>query len=136
VATRLYRTDRDLVAVLTRAGDLPHPTSVLSALGARSLRTATADEINASTDFAASLVCPVLLPPSVRVLADACIGHVDVVYSATGDGGTALGIRSRWLLTASGASVTELCGTGAEIDVTGDLDQEFTELTSRQRDWR
>jgi prolyl-tRNA editing enzyme YbaK/EbsC (Cys-tRNA(Pro) deacylase) len=137
VATRLYWADRDLVAVVVRAGELPHPASLLGALGASSLRTASADEVNALTDFAASLICPVLLPPSIRVLADSCVGTVDVVYAATGDGGTALGIRSRWLLTASGAAVTELCGTGASsIDVSDDLDREFTELTTRQRDWR
>jgi prolyl-tRNA editing enzyme YbaK/EbsC (Cys-tRNA(Pro) deacylase) len=109
VAVRMYLTDVGPVAVIVRAGETPHPGAVLSAVGARSVRAARPDDVNMVTDFAASLVCPVLLPESVPVLADSCVGHVDVVYAPTGDGGTALGIATRWLLTASRASVAELC---------------------------
>jgi hypothetical protein len=70
------------------------------------------------TDFAAPLVSPVLLGDHVDVLADSCVGHEEVVYTATGDTGTVLGIPSRWLLTASRARVTELCGAEApDIDL-------------------
>jgi len=109
VAVRLYYADDTLVAALVRAGELPHPGAVLAALSARTLRAAPADVVNDVTDFAASLVSPVLLPDDVPVLADSCVGLHDVVYTATGDGGTVLGIPSRWLLTASRARVAELC---------------------------
>ena len=123
VAVRLYRADDRLIAVLVRAGDHPHPGAVLNALGARSLRVAPHDLVNEVTDFAAALVSPALLPADVTVLADSCLGHVDVVYAATGDGGTALGIPVRWLLTVSRARVAELCGPEvSSLDLTDELE--------------
>src|SRR3954451_3915871 len=123
VAVRLYHADDDIVAVIVRAGEQPHPGAVLAAVGARSLRVVSHDEVNALTDFAAPLVSPLLLPDRVTVLADACVGHTDVVYAPTGDGGTALGISSRWLLTASRASVAELCRpTAPTVDLADDTD--------------
>jgi prolyl-tRNA editing enzyme YbaK/EbsC (Cys-tRNA(Pro) deacylase) len=123
VAVRLYHADDQVVAVLVRAGELPHPGAVLAAVGARTLRAASPDVVNEVTDFAASLVSPVLLPESVAVLADSCVGHHDVVYTATGDGGTVLGIPSRWLLTASRARVCELCTPASPtVDLADDLD--------------
>lgn len=109
VAVRMYLADDAPVAVIVRAGDTPHPGAVLAAVGAHSLRAVRAETVNMLTDFAATLVSPVLLPDSVTVLADSCVGHADVVYAPTGDGGTALGIATRWLLTSSRAAVTELC---------------------------
>ena len=109
VAVRMYLADDAPVAVIVRAGELPHPGAVLAAVNARTLRAARPEIVNRLTDFAAPLVCPVLLPDSVTVLADSCVGHTDVVYAPTGDGGTALGIPSRWLLTSARASVAELC---------------------------
>ncbi|HET7530299.1 MAG TPA: YbaK/EbsC family protein [Mycobacteriales bacterium] len=137
VAVRLYRADEQTAAVIVRAGEHPHPGAVLAALKARSLRVVRPDEVNALTDFAAPLVSPVLLPESVRVLADACVGHVDVVYAPTGDSGTVLGITSRWLLTASRASVAELCSpTAPTVDLDGELDGDTRQLAQRFRDWR
>lgn len=122
VAVRMYLADGDPVAVIVRSGELPHPGAVLAAVGARSLRAARPEIVNQLTDFAAPLVCPVLLPESVTVLADSCVGHTDVVYAPTGDGGTALGIPSRWLLTASRASVAELCAPDSPtVDLADDL---------------
>jgi prolyl-tRNA editing enzyme YbaK/EbsC (Cys-tRNA(Pro) deacylase) len=122
VAVRMYLADDAPVAVIVRAGQTPHPAAVLAAVGARTIRAARADVVNALTDFAATLVSPVLLPDSVPVLADSCVGHADVVYAATGDGGTALGIPTRWLLTASRASVTELCApTSPAVDLTDEM---------------
>jgi prolyl-tRNA editing enzyme YbaK/EbsC (Cys-tRNA(Pro) deacylase) len=123
VAVRIYHADDHLIAVIVRAGELPHPAAVLAAAGARSLRIARPETVNVETDFAAPLVCPVLLPEHMRVLADACVGHEDVVYAATGDGGTALGIPSRWLLIASRAAVAELCAPGSPtVDLADDVD--------------
>ena len=136
VAVRLYQADDRLVSVIVRAGQLPHPGEVLAAVGARTLRTARTELVNQVTDFPAPLVCPVLLPDDVIVLADACVGHVDVVYAPTGDGGTVLGIATRWLLTASRASVAELC---EPLSPTVDLADDMTltlEAEERLRHWR
>jgi prolyl-tRNA editing enzyme YbaK/EbsC (Cys-tRNA(Pro) deacylase) len=133
VVTRVYHADDRLVAVLVRAGHHPHPAAVLEAIGARSLRSARPDVVNIHTDFAAALVCPVLLPEPMPVLADACIGHSEVVYTATGDGGTALGIPARWLLTSTGAAVAELCVDTATVI---DLDAELDDVSRPARDWR
>ncbi|MDQ1694961.1 MAG: hypothetical protein QOJ03_314 [Frankiaceae bacterium] len=141
VAVRLYFADEQLVAVIVRAGGLPHPGAVLAALGARSLRAADPEAVNAATDFAAALVSPVLLPDDIRVLADSCVGHVDVVYAATGDGGTALGIPSRSLLVASRAVVAELCSPSSPTvdladDLADELDIDMTAASTWQRGWR
>ena len=131
VAVRVYQADERLAAILVRAGEQPHPGAVLAALGARSLRSAPGDLVNAATDFSAALVSPVLLPDTMDVLADACLGHADVVYTATGDGGTALGIPTRWLLTTSRARVAELCApVDPPIDLSDDLDTEASRLFS------
>ena len=144
VAVRLYHADDRVIATLVRAGELPHPGAVLAAVGARTLRAAPADVVNEVTDFAASLVSPVLLPDDIQVLADSCVGHHEVVYTATGDGGTALGIPSRWLLTASHARVSELCAPASPtVDLADDFDTEIglhsvtAETVSRRGDgWR
>lgn len=137
VVARIYHADEGLAAVLVRAGELPHPGAVLAALGARAMQAATPDIINAHTDFAAALVCPVLLPDTIAVIADSCVGHADVVYTATGDGGTALGIPSRWLLTASGATVAELCRPGAPtVDLALDVDDPIEAPSTRSQRWR
>lgn len=136
VVVRLYQADDRLVAVIVRAGQLPHPGEVLAAVGARTLRTARTDLVNQITDFPAPLVCPVLLPDEVTVLADACVGHVDVVYAPTGDGGTVLGIASRWLLTASRARVTELCEPlSPTVDLADDMSIPL-DAEERLRHWR
>lgn len=137
VTARIYHADDRFVATLVRAGEFPHPGAVLAALGARSLRLAEPAVVNQVTDFAASLVCPVLLPDTVPVLADACVGHHDVVYAATGDGGTVLGIPSRWLLTASRARVAELCSPSSPtVDLADDLEQNVGPFAQWRRDWR
>jgi prolyl-tRNA editing enzyme YbaK/EbsC (Cys-tRNA(Pro) deacylase) len=44
------------------------------------------------------------------LFADALIGRYDVVYTATGDTGTALGISTADLLVASSARIADLTG--------------------------
>jgi hypothetical protein len=94
--------------VLVRSGDVPDPSSLLTAAGAGSLRPATSDEINEATDFAAGLVSPLCLPGDVLLLADAALGASDALYVPTGETGVALGIHLRDLLVTSGALVTTL----------------------------
>lgn len=123
VAVRCYRTAScdgvvGLCAVLVRAGDIPDPSSLLTALDAASVRPATSAEVNDATGYAAVLVSPIALPDDVVLLADAALGATsamsegsdisDVLYAPTGESGVALGIRLRDLLVASRARVTNL----------------------------
>jgi Cys-tRNA(Pro)/Cys-tRNA(Cys) deacylase len=133
VAVRMYVADDRPVAVIVRAGTTPHPGAVLTAARSRALRTARTEMVNDLTDFAAPLVSPFLLPDSVLILADACIGHTEVVYAPTGDGGTAVGIASQWLLRASRAAVSELCFSEVSGPATDDLDEELAEALRPKR---
>lgn len=112
VAVRLYRVTRGVAqswaAVLVPAGAEPGPAGLASALRADVVRPATDDEVNTVTGFAAGLVSPAALPHGVEVLADAAIGACDVVYTAAGEGGVALGVRTRDLLVAVGANAAAL----------------------------
>ena len=118
VAVRCYLVERDsgpsFAAVLVPAGAVPAPTALLTALDARSVRPARVEQVNVVTDYAAELVSPVCLPPEVEVLADAALGESDVCYCALGEGGVALGIRTRDLLVAIGARVASLTGPCAD----------------------
>ncbi|HWG93432.1 MAG TPA: YbaK/EbsC family protein [Mycobacteriales bacterium] len=96
------------VAVLVPAGKLPDPVALLAALDAGCVRPATPGEVNAVTGYADGLVSPADLPAGVEVLADAAVGLTDVVYTAAGEGGVALGVRTRDLLVACGARAASL----------------------------
>ena len=108
VAVRVYVTDVGTVAVLVSAGEVPQPAALLDAVGARTLRPATADEVNAATDYAAGLVSPVCLPAEVLLVADEALRAPEVLYCPVGEAGVALGIRSADLLAATGARVVAL----------------------------
>lgn len=122
IAVRMYDADGDLVAVGVPAGHLPHPSAVLAAVGARSLRPAGAELVNRRTDYAAGLVCPVLLPDDVPFYADVSLADADVLYAATGDTGTALGIHTGDLFVVANARVAEL-GHAALPDMVIDLNR-------------
>src|SRR6185312_729675 len=102
VAVRVYEADDKLVAVCLPAGATPAPSALLKATGARRIGVAPVDRINAETDFAGGLVAPLLLPGQIEVLADASLPAREVLYTPTGESGTALGIHSRDLLSVSG----------------------------------
>lgn len=112
LAVRCYTVTRtagrSFAAVLVPAGAAPDPGALLEALGATAVRTATGPEINAATEYAAGLVSPLALPPTVEVLADTAVGADDVVYAAVGEPGLALGIRTRDLLVVADAKVASL----------------------------
>ena len=113
VAVRCYEVVRDgrpdaFAAVLVPAGRVPDPAALLEALGARAVRPASAALVNAVTAYAAGLVSPFCLPPHVELLADTALGASDVSWCALGEGGTALGIRTRDLLVATGTRVATL----------------------------
>ena len=121
VAVRCYEVERDdgpaFAAVLVPADRTPSPTALLEALDARSVRPARPDAVNARTDYAAGLVSPVCLPDDVELLADSALGSSDVCWTALGEGGVALGIRTRDLLVVTGARVAALSSPGAGEEV-------------------
>ena len=116
VAVRLYHVSRWMgvtprptwAAVLVPAGAVPDRRLLLLALGAEDVRPATASEANSATGYPSELVSPVALDSDVEVLADTALGVSDVVYVAAGEGGLALGIRTRDLLVAVGARAATL----------------------------
>lgn len=97
LAVRVYQVDGDYAAVIVSAGHSPPPGLVRAVTGGRSVRAAGGDEISSVTGYAAGLVAPVALPQEVRMYVDEALassGDGDaVVYTATGEPGTALGIR-------------------------------------------
>lgn len=118
LATRVYaftaseRRKGYLAAVIVPAGSTVGTEPVRLALGARTIRQARADLINTVTEFAAELVCPLMLPESMTVLIDHRLTDRlrgdDVVYTATGEPWTALGIRTSDLHASSGAEPVDL----------------------------
>ena len=117
VAVRCYAVERggrsSFAAVLVPAGAVPAPEALLDALSARSVRPARPEQVNAVTDYAAGLVCPVGLPPEVEVLADEAVLHCPTSYCALGEGGVALGIRTPDLLAVTGAGAAALTAGSA-----------------------
>jgi prolyl-tRNA editing enzyme YbaK/EbsC (Cys-tRNA(Pro) deacylase) len=111
-----------LAAVIVPAGTAVGSESVRRVLGARTVWPARADLINTVTDYAAGLVCPLLLPESMTVLIDRRLVDRlrgdDVVYTATGEPCTALGIRALDLYASCGAEPVDLrpvTGTTAPV---------------------
>jgi len=109
---RCYVVERDggtaFAAVLVPSGLVPSPALLLEALDACTVRPARPEQVNAATDYAAELVSPVCLPPEVELLADTALTQDDVCYTALGEGGVALGIRTSDLLAATGARLVPL----------------------------
>ena len=114
VTVRCYVVSRSdgaaFVAALVPAGEVPSPTLLLEALDACSVRPATPTEVNAATDYAAGLVCPVCLPDDVGIVADLALGDARTSYCALGEGGVALGIGTDDLLRTTRARCADLTG--------------------------
>jgi hypothetical protein len=74
------------------------------------VRRAGADVVSSRTDYLAGHVAPLLLPPDVAVVALQPLADLatTVVYTPTGDVGTALGLRALDLLVLSHATVRPL----------------------------
>lgn len=140
VVVRVYELDTGLVAIAVRAGDVPHPAAILLATGSKQMRLAAPDLVNHVTEYAASLVSPILLPDDVPLYADSCLADVDVVYTPTGDGGTVLGIPARDLLAVTGARVAELSVPDVPAFQTVDLSREDVDIADLlglpAHDWR
>ncbi|MWA01395.1 hypothetical protein F8568_013570 [Actinomadura sp. LD22] len=101
-----------LTGVIVRAGDRPSGEAVRRAMGARRVGPARADLVNAVTEYAAGLVCPLLLPESMPLLIDQRLVDgppgPDVVYTPTGEPSTALGIRGHDLAALCQAKPVDL----------------------------
>jgi Cys-tRNA(Pro)/Cys-tRNA(Cys) deacylase len=123
LAVRLYDVTPDgdappgLVAAFLPADAAPATAALARAAGARSVRAIPAPRVSLVTDFHPSLVPPVGLPREIAVVAHAGLADQEVVYAPTGDGGTALKIRTADLLALSGATLAPLVEPGVVLDV-------------------
>jgi Cys-tRNA(Pro)/Cys-tRNA(Cys) deacylase len=121
MAVRVFVADDRLVAFGLGVGRQPQLDSLLLAADCLTLRMATGQEVSAATDFPAGLVPPLPLPPGMPLFVDAQLGQHDVLYTASGEQGTALGIRTAELLVASRARVAPLT-TPSLADLVLDLE--------------
>jgi prolyl-tRNA editing enzyme YbaK/EbsC (Cys-tRNA(Pro) deacylase) len=117
VSVRLYVAGTRVLAAAVPADQVPDLEAVRQAAGVARIRPATIQEVNEATEYAAGLVAPLLLPVDISLYADPRLGRHDVVYTATGDTGTALGIGIAELLVATGARIADLVSPSV-IDVT------------------
>lgn len=119
VSVHMYEADGTLYALALPASAPVRSRVLARALGVSAVRPADVDHVNAVTDYCAPLVAPVCLPECVRLVVDASLGLTDVLYTATGESGTVLKIRSHDLLVHSGALVAALTApaTVAAVEV-------------------
>lgn len=99
------------VAVALPAGRGWAPTVLAAALDARAIRSAQPGETSAATEYTHGLVSPLALPPGLELLVDASLAGAEDVYTATGETATAVRIRGRDLVMATGARVCALAST-------------------------
>ena len=118
LAVRFYESDSGMVAALVPADTAAATSALARAAGARRVSLPSPARISELTDFHPSLVPPIGLPVGVRAFADAALLDIEVVYAATGDGSTALKIRTEDVLAVTGATLAPLVEPGAVIDVT------------------
>lgn len=100
LCTRVYADDtRCRAAVIVTAGTWPPETLVAEAIDVETVVPAHAALVNEATEYAADLVSPLMLPEDLTMLVDQSVADGDeVVYTATGEPNTALGIRTPDLL--------------------------------------
>ena len=113
LAVRMYDVGGVLTAVIVRAGSAPSPEALREVTGSRCVKPLRGDLVNSVTGYAAELVAPLALPPGIEVYADEAVvrdvDHDVVVYTATGESCTALGIRLLDLFTLLDAKPAALC---------------------------
>lgn len=97
LAVRMYDAGGVLMAVIVHAGKVPSIEALCEVTGSRRVRPVFGYEVNTLTGYAAELVSPLGLPSGVEVYADEeVVCGIDddvVVYTATGESRTALGVR-------------------------------------------
>lgn len=109
--------DGDTLVIVVAPADTPIDDAQMCRTLAETLRDkigrvavfapAGCDLVSRRTDYIASHVCPLLLPPDVIVVAHQSLADLTtaIVYTATGDAGTALGLRALDLLVLTRAIV-------------------------------
>ncbi|GGS73727.1 hypothetical protein GCM10010156_35790 [Planobispora rosea] len=103
------RIGREPVAVVSTVGAPPRPGAIGGALGARRVRPASAFTVNSATDYAAGLVCPLLLPEGLTVLVDERLSRTTgLVHTPTGERHTALLVHVGDLLGLVAGKVADL----------------------------
>ncbi len=97
LVVRFYEADDVLTAFVVRANQVPPTWMLRSATGGQRIRAAPGETVSSVTGYAASLAAPLALPDSLPVFADEALwADLDgdtIVYTSTGESGTALGIR-------------------------------------------
>lgn len=119
LCTRLYAdvvgARRLLAAAIVTAGCWPATEIVAATLNRESVSHAPDDLVNEATEYSAELVAPLMLPDDVPLLIDQDVAGVDeVVYTATGEACTALGIRSLDLFALCPAKPVPIAHTARE----------------------
>ncbi len=119
LAVRMYDAGGVFTAVIVHAGSEPDVQALREVTGSRRIRRAAGHRVNAITGYAAELVAPLGLPDGVEVYADENVvcGIDDdlVVYTATGESGTALGVRLLDLFTLRDVKPAALTGSRAAV---------------------
>jgi prolyl-tRNA editing enzyme YbaK/EbsC (Cys-tRNA(Pro) deacylase) len=112
LAVRVYEVDDRYVAIIVPADTVPPAEVVREISGGQRARAAGEAEISTVTGYAAGLVAPLALPGEMSLYVDQALadGAEDgaVVYTATGEPGTALGIRLADLLARCAAKAAAL----------------------------
>lgn len=97
------------VAVVASVDAPPRPGAIGALLGTRHVRPASAFTVNSATDYAAGLVCPLLLPDGLTVLVDGRLaGSRELVHTPAGERRTALLIRADHLLALVSGKTIDL----------------------------
>ncbi|MFI6787829.1 YbaK/EbsC family protein [Nonomuraea sp. NPDC050383] len=89
------RLGHEVVAVVSSVAAPPRPGAVGGLLGARDVRHAPAFLVNSATDYAAGLVCPLLLPRRLPLLIDDRLSSDgEPIFMASGERHTAVRMRA------------------------------------------
>ena len=112
LAVRVYDVDGRHVAIIAAADTVPSAQVVREITGGLRARAAGEAEISSVTGYAAGLVAPLALPDDMPLYVDQALADSAddgaVVYTATGEPGTALGIRLLDLLAGCAAKPAAL----------------------------
>jgi prolyl-tRNA editing enzyme YbaK/EbsC (Cys-tRNA(Pro) deacylase) len=112
LAVRVYEVDDRYVATIVPADTVPPAQVIREITGGRQARVAAEAEISVVTGYAAGLVAPLALPEEMPLYVDQALADIAddgaVVYTATGEPGTALGIRLLDLLAGCAAKPAAL----------------------------
>ncbi|MDF2710035.1 MAG: hypothetical protein K0R62_5687 [Nonomuraea muscovyensis] len=103
------RMGEQVVAIVSTVAAQPLPGVVGGLLGVRGVRPASAFAVNSATDYAAGLVCPLLLPDQLQILIDDRLQpDAEPIFTATGERHTALRIRALDLLSMLPGKIVDL----------------------------